>query len=310
MKPKLMVTLSENWETFPARDLPLLVEAAKQAEEAGVDYIAMSEHIVLGGSAGGLARKLNEREFDQSGNQDPDTPWPSTLILLAAFAAVTTRTKLVAGAVIPPLRHPLLLAKELATLDLLSRGRLVVFPTVSWHEDEYRALGVDFHKRGKMLDEHLEVWRKVWGEGACGHAGDFYAFEDVHSQPKPWRAGGPEIWVTGDRLHKAAIRRLVEYGSGIATLMPPSAEERGEVDAAMRQAGRDASGLEILCALSGRFTDSTGVADIDEALAPVKDQAAAGVTTWFLKPSQFVADPGEFAGLCRYVVERLRALTA
>jgi probable F420-dependent oxidoreductase len=305
-----MVTLSENWKTFPERDLPLLVEAAKQAEQAGVDYIAMSEHVVLGDSAGAAGRKQNEREFDQPGNQDPRTPWPSSLILLAAFAAVTSRIKLVAGAVIPPLRHPLLLGKDLATLDLLSRGRLVVFPTVSWHEDEYRALNVSFQKRGKMLDEHLAVWRKVWNESPSSHEGEFYTFNGVHVQPKPWRKGGPQIWVTGDHLHKAALRRLVEYGDGIATLVPPNAAERQEVEAEMRRAGRDISELETLCAVSGRFADATSVADIDEALKPVPDQLRAGATTWFVKPSQFIADPAEFGSFCCYVVERIGALAA
>ena len=75
-------------------------------------------------------------------------PWPSSLVLLSAIAAATTRLRLAACAVIAPLRHPLLLARELGTLDLLSEGRLVVQPTVSWHRDEYEALGVPFRKRG------------------------------------------------------------------------------------------------------------------------------------------------------------------
>lgn len=68
-------------------------------------------------------------------------PWPSSVVLLSAIAAATQRLRLVAGAIIAPLRHPLLLAKELGTLDLLAEDRLVVVPTVSWHEDEYAALG-------------------------------------------------------------------------------------------------------------------------------------------------------------------------
>src|SRR6478609_6439594 len=95
---------------------------------------------------------------------DPRTPWPSSLLLLAAVAVATERIRLVAGAVIPPLRHPLLLAKELATLDLLSEGRLVVQPTVSWHRDEYEALGVPYEERGARLDEHLAAWRRAWSE--------------------------------------------------------------------------------------------------------------------------------------------------
>lgn len=95
-------------------------------------------------------------------NQDPATPWPSSMVLLSGIAAVTTRIRLVAGAVIAPLRHPLLIARELGSLDLLSGGRLVVLPTVSWLEGEYAALGVPFRSRGDLLDEHLRAWAVLW----------------------------------------------------------------------------------------------------------------------------------------------------
>src|SRR5690349_22293961 len=101
----------------------------------------ISEHIVLGPSAGANGVMANPREYALPGNQDPATPWPSSLPLLSAIAAVTSRIRLVAGAVLAPLRHPLILAKELATVDLLSEGRLVVLPSVSWSRDEYTALG-------------------------------------------------------------------------------------------------------------------------------------------------------------------------
>ena len=104
----------------------------------------------------------NPRDYALPGNQDPATPWPSPLVLLSAIAAATTRIRLVAGALISPLRHPLATAKDLATLDRLSGGRLVVQPTVSWHRDEYDALGVPFGQRGEILDEQLEIWAEAW----------------------------------------------------------------------------------------------------------------------------------------------------
>ena len=86
-------------------------------------------------------------------------PWPNSLLLLVGDGLGHQRLRLVAGAIIAPLRHPLLLARELGTLDLISEGRLVVQPTVSWSKDEYAALGVPFTKRGKILDEQLEILR-------------------------------------------------------------------------------------------------------------------------------------------------------
>src|SRR5205807_3658959 len=125
------------------------------AEDAGFDAVMISEHILHGPASNSNGLMANPREYALPVNQDPATPWPSSLVLLSAIAAVTTRIRLVASAVIAPLRHPLLIARELGSLDLLSGGRLVVQPTVSWLEQEYAALGVPFHERGDLLDEHL-----------------------------------------------------------------------------------------------------------------------------------------------------------
>src|SRR3954452_23560036 len=160
--PRLVLVLSENWTMTPPRDLRALVRLAVEAEDAGFDCVMLSEHVVLGPSADADGLMANPREYALPGNQDPAMPWPSSIVLLSAIAAVTTRLRLAAAAVIAPLRHPLLLAKELATLDLLSEGRLVVLPTVSWHRDEYDALGVDFAARGTLLDEHLAAWDAAW----------------------------------------------------------------------------------------------------------------------------------------------------
>jgi len=120
-QPKLVLVLTENWTMMPGTDLKGLVRMASEAEDAGFDAV-----MVLGPDASAAGIMDNPRDWAYPGNQDPATPWPSSLILLAAMAAATSTLRLVAGAVIVPLRHPLLLAKELATLDQLSEGRLVV----------------------------------------------------------------------------------------------------------------------------------------------------------------------------------------
>jgi alkanesulfonate monooxygenase SsuD/methylene tetrahydromethanopterin reductase-like flavin-dependent oxidoreductase (luciferase family) len=131
MAPRLLLILTENHTMRPAPDVADLVRFAVEAEQAGIDGIMVSEHIVLGPSANAAGLPANPRDYALPGNQDPAMPWPSPLVLLSAAAAATRRLRLVAGAIISPLRHPLALAKDLATLDRLSRGRLVVLPTVS-----------------------------------------------------------------------------------------------------------------------------------------------------------------------------------
>src|SRR5580698_8215975 len=234
--PKMCLILSENWTMTPGRDLPTLVRWAREAEDAGFDSVMISEHIVLGPSAGANAGMPNPREYALPGNQDPATPWPSSLVLLSAIAAVTERIRLVASAVIAPLRHPLLIARELGSLDLVSNGRLVVQPTVSWLEEEYAALGVPFRRRGDLLDEHLAAWRVLWRDTPASFAGEHYRFHDVYLEPKAFRPGGPRLWLGGAGLHRRMLGRIVACGDGFNPLGRPSAEEMRRLDGALRAA--------------------------------------------------------------------------
>ena len=189
--PRMCLILSENWTMTCGRDLPRLVRWAREAEDAGFDSVMISEHIVLGPAAGAHGIMANPREYALPGNQDPATPWPSSVVLLSAIAAVTTRIRLVASAVIAPLRHPLLIARELGSLDLLSGGRLVVQPTVSWLEEEYAALGVPFRKRGDLLDEHLAAWRVLWRDTPASFRGRALLLRRRLLRAEGVPAGGP-----------------------------------------------------------------------------------------------------------------------
>ena len=235
MTPRLVLLLSENWTMTSPRDLRGLVRIAVEAEEAGFDAVMVSEHVVMGRGADSGGLPANPRDYALVGNQDPATPWPDPLLLLAAIASATSRLRLIAGAVIPPLRHPLLIAKQLATLDLLSEGRLIVQPTVSWHRAEYEALGVPFERRGELLDEHLAAWSALWGQSPASFEGVHYRFSDVYLEPKPFRPAGPVLWFGGSSLHDRLLRRLVTYGSGFN---PLGSTEAGRAGAARARHGR------------------------------------------------------------------------
>ncbi|MGZ5298478.1 MAG: TIGR03619 family F420-dependent LLM class oxidoreductase [Actinomycetota bacterium] len=304
----LILILSENWTMTSPRDLPSLVRFAVEAEGAGFDAVMVSEHVVLGPDAGSHGPPANPRDYALPGNQDPSTPWPSSLVLLSALAAVTTRLRLVAGAIIPPLRHPLLLAKDLATLDLLSQGRLVVQPTVSWHRAEYEALGVPFTSRGALLDEHLAAWRVLWRDTPASFEGAHYRFHDVFLEPKPFRPEGPTLWFGGSSLHERLLRRIVTYGQGFNPLGRPTSEELGRLRSAMTGAGRSIDELEMVGGTRGAFPDPTSVADLEHALSSIPEQVASGFTSICIKPSQFIDDPARIGAFCREVVGRVAAL--
>lgn len=308
--PRLILVLSENWTMVAPRDLPALVRMAQDAEDSGFDGVMVSEHVVLGEGSDAEGVPANPREYALPGNQDPRMPWPSSLLLLAAIASMTDRLRLIAGAVIPPLRHPLLIAKDLATLDLLSEGRLVVQPTVSWHREEYEALGVPFEQRGDLLDEHLAAWRALWSDSPASFDGRHYRFTDVYLEPKPTRPGGPPLWFGGSSMHDRLLRRIVRYGAGFNPLGRSLPEDLEKLAAAMTEAGRDVGELEMAGGTRATFSDATSTADLGQALESIPEQWAQGFTTFFVKPSQFIDDPHEVGSLCSEVVDRVTALVS
>jgi alkanesulfonate monooxygenase SsuD/methylene tetrahydromethanopterin reductase-like flavin-dependent oxidoreductase (luciferase family) len=307
---KLVLVLSENWTLSSPRDLRGLVRVAVEAEDAGIDAVMVSEHIVLGPSAGAAGLMENPREYALPGNQDPSTPWPSSLVLLSGIATATSRLRLVAGAVIPPLRHPLLLARELGSLDLLAEGRLVVLPTVSWHVDEYEALGVPFSSRGDLLDEHLAAWEVLWRDTPASFEGSHYRFSGVYFEPKAFRREGPVLWFGGSSVHDRLLRRLVRYGAGFNPLGAPTLDELARLRTALAEAGRAPDSLELVGGIRGTFPDARSVADLPRALESIPGQLERGYTSICFKPSQYTDDLDAIGPLCRELVRRVAELQA
>jgi alkanesulfonate monooxygenase SsuD/methylene tetrahydromethanopterin reductase-like flavin-dependent oxidoreductase (luciferase family) len=285
---KLLLVLTENETIVDPRDLRGLVDLAVQAEACGIDGVMMSEHVVLGPDSGALGRMTNPRDYAAPGNQDPAYPWPNSVVMLSAIAQATTRLRLVAGAILAPLRHPLLLAKELGTLDLLSQGRLVVLPTVSWSKDEYAALGVPFTERGRILDEQLEVLAKAWGPYPIRHEGQYFSFGDVWLEPGAFTPDGPRMWFGGQGMHPPLVRRLAAYGHGLNPFGSLSDDDLAMLADGMRAAGRDIAELELVGGIRGTFHGADDLADLDEALESLPRQLAQGYTTICFKPAMFV----------------------
>jgi probable F420-dependent oxidoreductase len=306
--PRMLLILSENWTLTDGRSLGDLVRWAQEAEDAGFDAVMLSEHVVLGPDAGADGVMANPRAYAMPGNQDPATPWPSSLVLLSAIAAATSRVRLVASAVIAPLRHPLMLARELGTLDLLSEGRLVVQPNVSWSRDEYDALGVPFGERGRILDEQLEVMDLVWRASPASYEGRYFSFSDVYLEPKAFRPDGPRLWFGGQKAHGPVLRRLVRYGHGFHPLGRPTPEDLATVSSALADSGRSLDGLEMIGGVRAVFPDDDSCADIGRAMESIPAQWEQGFRTFCVKPSQFIDDQAEMPAFCREVVRRAATL--
>ncbi len=295
--------LTENHTMLDPRDMRGLVELARIAEGTGFDAVMVSEQTMLGPDAAAAGLMSNPRMYAAVGNQDPLTPWPSSVATLAAVASATSRVRVVACAIIAPLRHPILLAKDLATIDLLCEGRLVVQPTVSWQQAEYEAHGLAFRERGRILDEHLEAMSRLWNGSPASFAGRYFSFTDVYCEPGPWRTGGPRMWFGGERMHPALVRRMARYGSGFHPFGVPTADDLAQLARGLAGAGRDISEIELVGGTRATFASPDAVADVGEALAAIDEQVAAGYSLFCMKPSQYTDDIGEVAAICRRMVE-------
>ncbi len=305
--PGVVLVLLEQWTLSPERDMRALVQMAVEAEAAGVETVMLSDHVLLTPKAGAAGRMANPRDYAAPGNQDPYTPWPDSIVLASAIAARTSKIRIALSALIYPLRHPLHTATQLATLDLLSEGRLVVQPTVSWLDEEYAALGVPFNKRGKILDEQLAIMRAVWASSPASFHGEFYSFDDVYVEPKCWRVEGPQMWFGGQHVHGPILRRLVEYGHGFHPFGTPTVDDLADIRSAMTAAGRDPGSIEMIGGIRPNFPTDDQPGDLDEAMQAIPDKLAEGYTSICFKPSQYTDDVADVPDLCRRIVAAVAA---
>ena len=185
---------------YAAAEPRTLARLARAAEAAGFESLWGGEHVVL------------------PDPQAPPSPMAPTdrildpVIALTYAAAVTTRVRRGTGIIILPQRNPLVLAKELASLDVLSNGRLIFGIGVGYLEPEFRAIGAPFEQRGAVSDEYLAAMRAIWSEAKPAYQGRFVAFADVQAHPQPVQRPHPPIVIGGRSA--PAFRRAVRFGNG------------------------------------------------------------------------------------------------
>lgn len=194
------------WQAVSHTETEHLLEVAVAAEEAGFDGILVSDHLFYPG-------KLDSKyPYSPDGTPAfmPETPWPEPWSTIAAMAAVTKHIKFATMVYILPLRNPLEVAKATATVAVLSNNRLAVGIGTGWMKEEFDALGVDFHTRGKRTNEAIEVLRTVWGGGMVEHHGEFFDFGPLQMSPAP--SVPIPIYVGG--MSKVAMRRAAKLCDG------------------------------------------------------------------------------------------------
>ena len=235
-----------------------VVAYAQHAEACGFEAIVAIEHPLV------ISTYASRYPYAESGRMPlpDDCPIPDPIDFLTFVAAHTSTLGLSTGVLVLPAHHPVVLAKRLATLDVLSGGRLRLCIGVGWMREELEACGTDFTTRGRRADESIDVMRALWADsGAEGasYKGEFFSFSNAHSHPKPRQPGGVPIHIGGHS--PASIRRAAVRGDGWQPLGIGGEELRQALDRLRVEAlaaGRDPAELEItVSTLATSVTPST-----------------------------------------------------
>ncbi|HYC55753.1 MAG TPA: TIGR03619 family F420-dependent LLM class oxidoreductase [Candidatus Binatia bacterium] len=256
----------------PLSQPDVFAHLAVTAERVGIESIWTVEHV--------LVPRGYQSTYPYSADgrmpAPEDAPIPDPFIALAYAAALTTKIKLATGVLILPQRHPAYVAKEAASIDLLSSGRMILGIGVGWLEEEFNSLGIPFEDRAARTRESVDAMRSLWSPGPSSFSGKYFSWKNVESNPKPVQSGGIPI-VLGGHTDLAA-KRAARYGNGF---FPGRGGEKGltHLLGVMREecqrVGTNADAIEITAAMMSPDHDF------------VKRQEDLGVNRLILAPPAF-----------------------
>jgi len=256
---------------------------ARAADATGFATLWMGQHVVLFDRHDSRYLYFEQGQFAVPATTD----WLDPFVALSAAAAVTSRIRLGTGICLVPQHNPLILAKQVASLDRLSDGRFVFGIGIGWLGEEFAALGIPFARRADRTREYVALMRRLWSEDITTFHGEFGSVDGVRSFPKPVRGGRLPVVPGGES--RAALARAAEYGDGWHgfNLSPEEATERiALLRSLLQRRQRDPAAFEIVVA---PFTKpvrpadlvryhAAGVDEVTIVATPPRDESR--VTTW------------------------------
>ena len=306
---------ARNFTAYPEMpDAKALVEYGVKMEQLGFDSIWVWDHVLLG--------------------VEPSFPIIEALTLLTAIAARTKKIKLGTGILVLPLRNPVILAKQLSSMDLLSDGRLIMGMASGWYRREFDAVGVPFEKRGKIMDENLDILTRFWTEEMVKGEFTYHKIPAGVMYPKPMQKPRPPILIGG--YVDVVLKRAALDGDGWLTYFyrPEGfARSWAKIRDFAKQGGKDpdsllnASQLPIMigksraavespmmewlgkewdyASWSESTKDSAILGTVDECVAQLKEHLAVGVQKIIFVPYKY--DPQQIDIIAREIIPRLKA---
>ncbi len=233
----------------PAATREGVLALARQGERLGLHSAMIADHIVF------PVESASNYPYTLDGRHPGGGDALETFSILGVVAGATERLRLVTSVLVLPYRNPVLTAKMVASLDVMSGGRVTLGVGVGWLKEEFEALGSpDFNKRGAVTDEWIAIFKQLWSQSPASFTGKYYSYSNIRAEPYPLQKPHPPIWVGGHS--RAALRRTARYGDGwhpvgaIAASPLPPQEMRQHMETLKRLTeaeGRDFSALTISC---------------------------------------------------------------
>ncbi len=254
----------------PGGDLSLCLDVARAMDEAGIHSVIFGDHLLLG---------ENLQAYPYGAFMHPaESAWMEPLTTLAAMAAVTRNLVLATGILIAPLRPPVLLAKTIATLDVISNGRTQLALGVGWQAEEYEALGIPFEERYSRLEEAVRACRAIWGEQPVTFDSANVHLRNAWALPRPIQARVPLL--LGLNMTGKNARRMADLADGWCPVGLTPEQIREGVDRlteALALVGRDLADQHIRVGVPHE-KDANGRIDVRRSLAAIPAYVAAGGT--------------------------------
>ena len=227
-----------------------LTKLVRSGEELGFHIVRVGDHILIPKNIASRHPASAEPGFPAAKSGD----WLDSLALLSFLAGQTSKIRLLISVIVLPLRAPVLTAKMLATIDVLSGGRLIVGCGVGWMREEFEALGVPpFDERGAVSDEYIRAFKELWTNDNPVFEGKFCRFSDISFLPKPVQRPHPPIWIGGNS--PAAMRRAARHGDAWYPTSNDPEFPLGTPD----QLGNSVARLRRYAEEAGRDPDEIGV---------------------------------------------------
>jgi probable F420-dependent oxidoreductase len=257
-------------------DPATLGEVARLAEQLGYHSVFVADHVIMPRA---LASKY---PYSRDGGfpYDPDRNWLDPMVALGFLAGRTTAIRIGTSVAVLPMRHPIVTAKQVATADHLSGGRVIFGVGIGWMAEEFALLGESFSDRGRRMDEYLELVKTLWTETNPTFAGQYFQVKDCAITPKPVQKPHVPLWIGGDS--PAALRRAARFGDAWHSAGTSLADLPGKLrilDEALDAAGRRREDLLVSAFPTDRFT-----------LDVVRQLAAHGVDHVMVPVFSFDAD--------------------